>query len=321
MFEPTPTLALLDAIENKSSNVDLEALLQGPELSLMFPAVGISNARGVEYLADFRDGKLPPEQDPAASVVASYLADLLDRADEFREIAEVLRTAGPSLYEAALDQTLEYLPPHFEMGNPRIIFLPIGYDFRADRESVYLDPLTALMVGKLGVRDGLIHELHHVGRYRLTCENLSLMRPDPRGPPTDPLTALRRWVSWLELEGVADCAWSMTRSEAPLYQSARVERLRQFDEYDRIIRDAMLPIAGPNQTSAANAPAQFFDGLRELAHPVGHRIASEILNDAGRPGLVECVGHPALFLSRYNEIASRKGLVTFPSELQAALAT
>ena len=317
MIEAEGTLAILQALEEPAETSRLEDLLREPDLSRMFPAVGISRSRGLGYLEAVRHVSPRENLDETGREVLSYFEELIQRRNEFESLLRDLRANESTLVATAFERTRRFLPGSCVLGAPRLVFLPIGFDFRADRETVYMDPLAALQYGLAGIRDTLSHELHHVARYRLTGENLTLMRPEEGDSPTDVHAVFREWASWLEGEGIADCVWNMTQTEIPALQSAVRKRCEQMAEFAKLLERSLVRFR-ESAARRSKSPSEWGvlrDDLRGLAHPVGACIAQEILNGLGRRSLVQCVGHPRAFLERYNMLAEKRKLTAIDGNL------
>jgi len=284
-------------------------MLTRPDLDRMLPAVGLALPQGIEYLLEVCGGSRRSHLDETGRAVVSYFADLLANLDRLRTLIQELDREGPALVDAAFETAREYLPRGATVGSPRLVVLPLGFDFRTDRETVYMDPLAALSLGRAGIQTTLAHELHHVARFRLTGENLTLMRPDSEIVPSDVRGTFGEWAEWLEAEGIADCASNMTQTDVPALRQAAAERRRQIAEYSGLLTET-LGLFRAAWSTGTMAPSEL-SGLRRrargLAHPVGYGMAREIMTALGPEVLVNCVGRPRAFLMRYNEASGREG--------------
>jgi len=311
MFEAEDTFALIDALEEGARAPRWESLLERRDLRRMFPAVGIPRAQGIRYLEAAGNPDGGKGLDEVGRMVVGYLVELLQRRGRIASLLRELEVAGPSLEAAAFARARELLPDSCAVGAVRYVLLPIGYDFRTDRETVYMDPLAALEYGRAGIETTLSHELHHVARYRLTGENLTLMRPGEERPARDVPGIFREWASWLEAEGIADGVSNATDVEIPALRAAIELRREQMANYAGLLEGALARLRrtlsdemkdeGPRQSLR-----QF---LLALAHPVGARMAEHVRADLGRESVIECVGRPDLFVERYNRVARRRELV------------
>jgi Putative zinc dependent peptidase (DUF5700) len=311
MIEADETMAFISALEERAPRARFASLLEGSELSRMFPAVGIPTADGLALIEMVNDPALRGGLDEGGRTVAAYLDELVQNREPIDRLLQSLRGTETELLRSAFEKTKEYLPESSALGNVRLVFLPIGYDFRTDEETVYIDPLAALQHGYDGIRKTLSHELHHIARYRLTGENLTLMRADARPHPTVRFEVFREWSTWLEAEGIADCVWNVTDTDIPALHQAVDQRRQQMAGYQTILGDALAQFRTGLAGSRAGGPALEIlrTELLNAAHPVGAQMAAAILRELGRPTLVECVGRPDQFLGRYNEVAEARGLL------------
>ncbi len=172
-----------------------------------------------------------------------------------------------------------------------------------------MDPWTATSLGLKGVRVTLAHEFHHVGRYLVTGENLNIMDPLPPGHLKDVRSVFRNWASWLETEGIADCVSSVTETDVPVLHGIVEVRRRQMEGYGELLRGCLSQLASAeaNPSIQAEDLEKLRSGLRDLAHPIGARMAKFIEAEQGRPALRSCVGRPAEFLQRYDAIVRERG--------------
>jgi hypothetical protein len=303
MFDGEGTRRLLQTLTEGASTAEWERLLARPELELMLPAIGIPHELGVRCLAAVRDTTRREGLDPSGLEIVEYFAQLEEERFGIEALSRDLEAHGDELARAAFERTRVYLPLGCAPGAPRFVLLPLGFDFRADRDTVYVDPLAALRLGYEGIRATLSHELHHVARYRLTGEDLTLMHPDRASEVSGARAVYREWVAWLELEGIADRVSNMTQHPIPELKEAAARRVRQMEEYETLLASALREFA----LRAAEGPSARWERFREdgrnLAHPIGARVAGRIETELGREALVECVGHPDLFVARYNQVA------------------
>jgi Putative zinc dependent peptidase (DUF5700) len=319
MIDAEGTLAFVSALEEQAPSSRIEALLQRPDLRLMFPAVGIPTAQGLALLEAIRDPARRESLDEDGRMIAGYLDDLVQHRNPFERLLQELQGRESELLHSAFEKTLEFLPGSCHLGTIRMVFLPIGYDFRTDEETVYIDPLAALQHGYEGIRKTLSHELHHIARYRLTGENITMMRQDKGQPTRSPHEMFREWATLLEMEGIADCIWNITDTDIPVLRPAVERRRQQMAQYQRLLGDALAPFHRMMTDSADGAPVP--EALRvellTIAHPVGARMAEAVLRDLDRPALIDAVGHPDHFLRRYNEVAKGQRLIEIDPRLVA----
>lgn len=317
MVESAEAISLITALDEGADESRLASLLASGELARVFPALGLPTNAGLALLrAVSRAGPSRGSADPSDAFV-TYLRRLRAIGPELDAILDDLRSHEPRILATAWERARELLPAHFRTPEVRLVFLPLGLDFRTDRETVYMDPVAAVSLGLDGIQTILAHELHHVGRYRLTGENLTLMSPDPLPGITNASEVFRNWSSWLEAEGVADCVSNMTQTDFPLLHAAVETRRQQMAGYAALLESAQQRIgAAAHSPPAALADLeQLRSDLLKLAHPVGARLAEAVLRRFGRPGLIECVGRPEKFLQRYNDVASAEHLLEIDGDL------
>lgn len=317
MIDAEETLALISALEEGTPRSRLEQLLQGPTLSRMFPVVGAPVDQGLECLAAVGHKESQGALDDRGRMIVDYFEELVKLRRQFEALLSELRADESGLKGTAFEKTRELLPASTALGDVRLVFLPNGFDFKTDQETVYMDPLASLMYGLEGIRDSLSHEFHHIARYRITGENPTHMRPEVVHPPHDLREVFREWATWLELEGVADCVSNATDHEiAPLHAGIEARR-RQMSEYEHLLAAALSHFRDPpglDEPGVGDGESLRKD-LSRLAHPVGFKIAERILRSLGRQVLVECVGNPGVFLRRYDEVAEPRGQVPFGPSL------
>ena len=313
MIDADETLALLAALDEGAPAEKLEALMRGTELDRVFPSAGISRAFGLDCLLAVNDDARRLKLDESGKSVVGYLENLVQVRPRFEALLREFRESEADLTASAFETTRRLLPESCSLGRIRLVFLPLGLDFRTERETVYMDPLASVQYGLEGIRRTLSHEFHHVARYRLTGVNLTLMEPSETRRPESLADTFRVWVAWLEMEGIADCVSNATQVEIPSLREGIEERRRQMDQYATLLGGALDSFRAANRGQASNSTAlgDLQRSLGGLAHPVGARMAGYILTELGRPSLVECVGHPDRFLQRYNDVAIKKRLVGF----------
>jgi Putative zinc dependent peptidase (DUF5700) len=317
MIEADSTFALLDALQRRADRKELETLFTDPDLALMFPALGIPTADGLEMFESFLEAQAGGSFGPDAPPIFEYATDLGTHRDSLERLLVDLKEAEVELTRAAFEETRRLLPIGADLGRPRIVVLPLGYDFRTDGDSLYMDPLAALSLGLDGIRKTWSHEFHHIARFRLTGRNLTLMRPDAGGSSLDMTEVVSDWAAWLEAEGIADCVSNMTQTDVPALREAAKVRSEQMADYQPLLTGALEGIH-QNARVSRNSAAPFVElrsALRALAHPIGARMAGTILEVDGKSGLVDCVGKPKRFVTRYSDLASSRGLVGFDADV------
>ncbi len=317
MIEAEDTLTLISALEAGAPKSRIEELLDGPVLRHMFPAVGIPLDLGLRYLEAVRSPARPEGLDETENMVVGYLTELIRSRQQIERLLQELSSNEPTLVAEAFEKTRQLLPRSCGLGDVRLVLLPIAYDFRTDRETVYMDPLAAVQYGPKGIRHSLSHEFHHIARYRLTGENLTLMRPEETPPFRNLLDVVRDWAAWLELEGIADCVSNVTQFEIPALRGGIQARRRQMAGYGELLEGGLAAVRvaeGQGESTSDELNALRME-LLSLVHPVGARLAEYILTDLGQTALVESVGHPDLFLQQYNTVARAKGLVPFDQRM------
>ncbi len=318
MFDARATHELLAALPTHPTDAELAELLARPDLDRIFPAVGLPTALGVRYLAGRTSRDPEVARDPVGRQVVGYFETLLAQQGELDRLLAELERVGPGLVDTAFGRTREYLPPGSELGPVRFVVLPLGFDFRTDRDTVYMDPLSCLAYGPGGIRHTLAHELHHIARYRRTGEALTLMRPEEDRAPTEARAAFRAWATWSEAEGIADRASNMTEWEMPILREAIAVRRQEMDEYGTHLKD-LVAAFGATSAPTGEGLRTLETRARRLAHPVGARMAEAIERTAGRAALAECVGRPDRFLDRYDAAARELGRPRIPRSLRDAV--
>jgi hypothetical protein len=319
MVDARATLELIDAVRNRWGRDRLIRLFEDRDLALVFPALGLRTELGIELILSSGTSGRGPDGD--AAPLADYLRELVQQRDPLRRLCTELDRAEARLKSSAFQETSALLPEGADLGTPRIVVVPLGYDFRTDRNDLYMDPLAALALGLEGIRKTWAHEFHHIARYRLTGVNLSLMRPDEEAPPSAGTALAQEWATWLEAEGIADCVSNMTETDVPALRSAAAERRRQMEGYGELLAATCARLRGELSRSPPRVDhlLKLRSELRGSAHPVGARVARAVLDEHGRAALAACVGHPAELVRRYEEVAARRGLAVFDPEVASAL--
>ncbi|MGA7922428.1 MAG: DUF5700 domain-containing putative Zn-dependent protease [Thermoplasmata archaeon] len=325
-FDATATLHLLQLVESNPSSDQLDVLLSLPDLQSMLRAFRLSKEKIIPWLRAVKGASVIGSQDETGRFVKDYFGELLRHREEIQALAVQLGEQCSAILEDAFTSTRAYLPNGSSMGDVRLVLLPLAYDCRTDRETIYMDPLSSLTYGTDGIRGTLAHELHHVARYRITREDLTLMRPDARPAPQDVPATLREWAAWMESEGVADCVSNMGQFDHPFLREAVRARRDQERNYTSILTRIFEGLPPCNRPVTPGELVQLRETLKELAHPVGHALAAEIEQTLGRKVLVDCVGRSKRFLERFNEVASKRdghiidlgvfGLESQPDQLQ-----
>jgi hypothetical protein len=233
------------------------------------------------------------------------------------ELLRELRAREASLLAEAWARAAEMLPTRLDCGGVRLVVLPIGLDFRTERDTVYMDPIAAVALGLDGIGRILAHELHHIARYRLTGQNLTLMTPDPLDARATVRGVFGEWATWLEAEGIADCVSNVTQIDVRALRGIVEARRRQMADYAGLLSQALKRIRDESAKRTVALPElELLRGeLRSLAHPIGARMAETILSTEGRAALVGCVGRPANFLRQYARHGPAGGAVEIEETL------
>jgi hypothetical protein len=252
--------------------------------------------------------------------VAAYFARLADARVEIERFVDSFRADEWAITHEAFSRTRAFLPTGATLGEVRFVIVPLGLDFRTEGQSAYVDPLAGAALGAGGVRTTLAHEFHHIARFRLTGEDLTLMRPEPTLPAPDAASVARYWATWLEAEGIADCVSNVTDTDVPALRSIVDLRRRQMADYETLLRGALDAFRAADTDADTTRWVRVKRELLPIAHPVGARMAQEILAGAGRGALVDCVGRPAAFVRQYNEVAIARRRVTFDDRFLSARA-
>lgn len=317
MFDAGPITRLLEALAEGDGPLRVERVLEDPDLALMFPAVGVANSMGLGVLTAVKRSSSPEKFSEEERTVFAYFSDLAHGRTAIERLCRDLAAQETRLISSAFTRTREWLPSSLARREVRVVPLPLGYDFRTDGSTLYMDPLAALEMGTEGICETWAHELHHIARYWLTGVNLTLMRPEARTPPASCREAAREGFTWMEAEGIADCVSSIVQSKAPLLRAAveqRREQLAHFEDLFRPIADRLVRAAGGTEASGSEAEA-LGSGMMRYAHPLGFRMADAIRSSFGGPELISCVGEPLRFAMRYGEAAARLGLPRLDSHV------
>ncbi len=310
-------------LRDRGSRSSLTALLEHPDLRRIFPAVGIARSQGLRGLEAVRSSDPGLAHGATETQVAAYFRALLASEDRLRELVEYLQSHEAELTGAAFERTRRLLPEQCMLGTVRFAILPLAYDFRTDRESVFMDPLAALAYGPAGIERTLSLELHHVGRYRLTGVNLTLMEPDEEPEPDAPSDVFRSWAAWLEAEGIADCVASAVDEDIPALHAGIERRRQQLAQYRSLLTEVLDRFRQADRRNAADRSELrvLSQELLDLAHPVGAGLAGRILSKLGPTALTACVGQPELFLRSSDRVAPASGASPFGEPFLGWMAT
>ena len=308
MVEADETLELLTALEERASAPRLKELFERPELRRVFPALGLPTAAALALLEKVVDPDSRHGLDEVGTMLADYVGALVACRREFEKLLVDVRANEEALVNAAFERTRKFLPEPCVRGTIRLVFLPLGYDFKTDLETAYMDPVAAVQLGPNGIERTLAHEFHHIARYRLTGVNPTHMRPEEHPPPDNHRDLFREWARWLETEGIADCVSNLTQTEIPSLRAAIEERRQQMARYEELLDGALGEFRKVGTRPDGKNLEVLRSHLNRLSHPVGYRMAGHILSELGRPALVSCVGHSDRFLESYNTVARAKGL-------------
>lgn len=305
MVEAGATLRLIRALNEGADTSRFRTLLSDRELARTFPALGIPTSVGLSSLVAVSQELRPEPATRMGREIRSYLEGLRAVEREFSAFAEHFRSHEDEVVASAWSRAARLLPPVEAPRHLRLVFLPLGLDFRTDGETVYMDPLASVSLGLEGVGVTLAHELHHVGRFLVTGENLTLMEPYARGRLHGVPDVLRNWASWLESEGIADCVSNVTETDVPVLHDVVERRRRQLGDVPALLSDSLEKLGAALDQGPAGADAleELDRDLRALAHPIGAGMAGAIRSLGGTLSLVGCVGRPKVFLQRYNDAA------------------
>lgn len=305
MIESDAVESLISTLNGSPNSQTLDALFSTGDLSRVFPALGIPQSLGMMCLQAVVDRQIPESLGEPGRQICDYLSAYRQIGVDFERFVRSFREHESEIVESAWDRAAELLPASAGPASVKLVLLPLGMDFRTERETVYIDPLAALALGLDGVESTLSHELHHVGRYLATGQNLTLMAPEPLDVGHGVPGIFRNWSVWLEAEGIADCVSNVTQTDVPPLHAAVSRRRREMDEHPLLLRQSLDQLSKA-QARAPVTPEDLLElrnRLRNLAHPVGARMAEAIQSKLGRSALVDCVGRPAEFVLKYNQVA------------------
>jgi hypothetical protein len=301
--EAEATSRLIEELRDGADRQRLSVVLKEPELALIFPSLGMPVQQGIEVLHAACAAPGPGARDPTDDWIGSYVRALREVKDPLDQLLTELRDRKLDVLVSAFQRTREYLPVGCEIGSPRLVMLPLGYDSRTDGETIYMDPVASVRLGVDGMIHALSHELHHVARYRLTGENLTLMHPGDQAKPGSAHELLLQWIKWLEAEGVADCASNMIDENIAELAAAREARRQQMVDYARLLAGMIDTIRDSGSSAGGRNLEEIAAESRGIAHPVGARMGERIEREFGRSALVDCVGRPGMFLRRFEAVA------------------
>lgn len=312
-FDLLPTLEILDFLGTDRPEEAATRFASTPTMTTVLRRFEVAQKRGPICLDMVSDPTSSTPRSAAEGLLISHLSLLRERDAELRELLKELQHEEEIILERAFSRTREFLPRSTPLGEVSVVFVPLGYDARVDSNTVYFDPLLALLIGREGVTQFLSHELHHVGRFRMTGDNLSGMDLDLGARMADHRTFVRFWVSLLEMEGIADQIFDLAQLQLPVHRARVEERKRvkeQYAEHLSHAQDALLE-RGEKGTVPRQDLAPIASQVLENVHPLGARLAGDILGTLGKERLVEGVGRPERFLDLYQEVARSKGLFEF----------
>lgn len=319
VFDTQPSQALLDYLGGRLSSRREASFSSDPAFRPMLEQFGIKPARASVVLNSARVANLRRHLSPPEAAFSTYLSEMQESAAMLRDLLRMLNEEQDDITRRAFQRTKRLLPAQARVDEATVVFLPMRYDARVDFTTVYLDPMLALLVGQAGVTKMLAHELHHIGRYALTRENLGGISADPK--LTDLPSTLRYWVSLLELEGIADCVFDLTEFDLPVHRKMIEQRSNVRQHYGRFlakIEVALLQL--PPSSGRPRPPSASVQALiRSHVHPLGRRLAEAILSGLGRARLAACVGDPTEFVNSYQEVARSRGAFEFGPVLVARL--
>lgn len=316
-----PTLRLLADLAHGEPGSPAIRLRSNPTLRVAFHMANLPPGRAWRIADGIRDGELRVGTSIEERRFARYISQLKSLETGVTESLAKLKNAFSRIRRRSAEEAQSLLPARVGLERARVVFVPLHFDAMVDRTTVYFDPLLALMVGERGVTRVLTHEFHHIGRFLLTGENISGINPrlDPRHLTWTGL--IRFWASLLELEGVADLVFDVKDLALPVYRPMMARRecvtstcARHLRRAERILLDR--PVNSRAERRAIGRAVQIL--LRD-GHPLGKRLAEAILDEFGKPRLIQCVGRPERFFRAYQDAAANSGLFRFSEELLASI--
>jgi len=312
---------LLKLLGDTNSGAEARGALARSPFPAMLRVFGVPSSRGTNCIRAVQKG-LPLEggTENERSLVR-YLVRLWTSRTELRPFLSELARSQSELLTPAADQAEEYLPRKGLVQHARIVLLPLKYDARVDASTVYLDPLLALRVGRDGVRRLLAHELHHVARYALTRQNLSGMPSPRRRLPVRWERRVRLWVSYMEMEGIADRVFDLTTFRLAVHRRMRAERARitrrapaELQRCQNIFLRAKRRGSVGRRSPEVRSEEPFSE-----VHPLGAYMAGRIQEAVGTAELARLVGRPGAFIRAYQLASADSGGFLFNDAMVAAV--
>ena len=282
-FDATATLHLLQLVESNPSSDQLDVLLSLPDLQSMLRAFRLSKEKLIPWLRAVKGASVLGSQDETGRFVKDYFGELLRHREEIQALAVQLGEQCSAILEDAFTSTRAYLPNGSSMGDVRLVLLPLAYDYRTDRETIYMDPLSSLTYGTDGIRGTLAHELHHSrevpnhtrGPYSYEARRSA----GASGRPGD----AREWAAWMS-PGVADCVSNMGQFDHPFLREAVRARRDQERNYTSILTRIFEGLPPCNRPVTPGELVQLRETLKELAHPCRARSRGRNRTDARKKG-------------------------------------
>ncbi len=116
MITAEDSLDLISALEGPLPLARVSELLARPEVSLMFPAWGLTTAEGLQCLEALANRKQRERLDQSSAAVTDYFEKLISRREQFEQLVNDLRGTEVGLTDAAFRRTREFLPASCSLG-------------------------------------------------------------------------------------------------------------------------------------------------------------------------------------------------------------
>ena len=290
-------------------------------LGVSFQVYGPRPARGWRIVEEIRKGRRGTWKDSNERRWALYLAALKSGGPRVLKSLLLLQRKAPAIRRRSAARAQALLPVPVRLERAGVVFTPLDYDAMVDGNTVYFDPLLASMIGATGVARLLSHELHHIGRFLLTGENISGLDPRLASRQLTWTELIRFWASLLEMEGIADMVFDVRDLSLPSYRRAMARRDRVASSYGphlrRVERILLKRPGGPR--AGPGAMGRAMQVVLKDAHPLGKRMAETIRTEFGKQSLVRSVGHPERFFRAYQDAAVAARSFQFSEELLASI--